>query len=83
MASVRGQAGRRCSLPTWASFTSSCTTGTIFAVSDLPAAPFVAEHVGHGAQAFFRIAEGIDGLLQAKFGGRTAFSESMPSMLKH
>ena len=57
--------------------------GIIFAVSDLPATPFVPEHLAGAAQAFFQIADGIDTLLQAEFGGRTAFAESMPSVLKH
>jgi hypothetical protein len=57
--------------------------GIIFAVSDLPATPFVPEHIAGAAQAFFQIADGIDTLLQAEFGGRTAFAESMPSVLKH
>jgi hypothetical protein len=57
--------------------------GIIFAVSDLPATPFVPEHLVGAAQAFFQIADGIDTLLQAEFGGRTAFAESMPSVLKH
>lgn len=57
--------------------------GIIFAVSDLPATPLVPEHLVGAAQAFFQIADGIDTLLQAEFGGRTTFAESMPSVLKH
>ena len=57
--------------------------GIIFAVSDLPATPFVPEHLTGAAEAFFQIADGIDTLLEAEFGGRTALAESMPSVLKH
>ena len=57
--------------------------GLIYSVADVSAAPFVSAHV---AQAFVHvcaIAGGMDSLLQEECGGRTAFVESMPSLMKH
>ncbi|RPI44796.1 MAG: hypothetical protein EHM59_11875 [Betaproteobacteria bacterium] len=68
---------------TWGQLHLCFRDGTIFAVSSLPADPFVQEHVVHGPEEFCQVADGLDGLLQAEFGGRTTFADSMPSSLKH
>ncbi|WP_295407330.1 YbjN domain-containing protein [uncultured Thiocystis sp.] len=57
--------------------------GAVYAAADLPAVPFIGEHVASVFVYFCQVADGIDSLLQAEFGGRTAFLESSPSALKH
>lgn len=57
--------------------------GAVYAASDVPAEPFIGEHVASVFVYFCQVADGIDSLLQAEFGGRTAFLESSPSALKH
>ena len=57
--------------------------GIIFGATDIPAAPFVSAHVAKAFEYFCEIADGMDNLLQAEFGGQTAYSETMPSLLKH
>jgi T3SS (YopN, CesT) and YbjN peptide-binding chaperone 1/T3SS (YopN, CesT) and YbjN peptide-binding chaperone 3 len=55
----------------------------VYALADLPAEPFVSEHVASVFLYFCQIADGIDSLLQGEFGGQTAFAETVPSVLKH
>lgn len=57
--------------------------GVIYGASDISAVPYVNAHVVQTLAHFCVIADGMDSLLQAEFGGRTAFIESMPSLLKH
>jgi hypothetical protein len=57
--------------------------GIIFGVTDIVAAPFVSAHVAQAFEHFCAIADGMDNLLQAEFGGRTTYPETMPSLLKH
>ena len=55
----------------------------IFAVAEVPAEPFVGEHVGSMLHDFCQITNGLDSLLQTEFGGKTAFFPSMASSLRH
>lgn len=55
----------------------------IFAIADICAEPFVADHVFQALPHFCSIVDGIDSLLQAEFGGQTALTESMPSSTLH
>jgi len=57
--------------------------GVIYGASDISAVPYVSAHVVQTLAHFCVIADGMDSLLQAEFGGRTAFIESMPSLMKH
>ena len=57
--------------------------GVIYGASDISAVPYVIAHVVQAFTHFCKIADGMDSLLQAEFGGRTAFIESMPSLMKH
>ena len=57
--------------------------GSVWSVADLPATPYVHQHVVEALQDFCRTSDAIDELLQAEFGGHTTFVESMPSLLKH
>ncbi len=54
---------------------------TILAVSDIPAAPFLADHIIQALTMFNEIADGIDDLLAAEFGGKTAFAGTMPTLI--
>jgi hypothetical protein len=56
---------------------------TVYAVADVCAAPFVADHVALVFDHFCAIADGIDGLLQVDFGGETAFAEVEGSGVRH
>jgi len=47
--------------------------GTIFAVVDLPSEPLVPVHVVRACTVLGQLADDLDDLLQAEFGGRTAF----------
>jgi hypothetical protein len=47
--------------------------GTIFAVVDLPADPLVPSHVVRACSVLGQLADDLDDMLQAEFGGRTAF----------
>jgi hypothetical protein len=60
-----------------------CRGDAIFALADTCAAPFVADHVSQALEHFCAIVDGMDSLLQAQFGGKTAFPEAMPSLLRH
>lgn len=55
----------------------------IFAASDVRAAPFVSDHVMCSLHDFFQVTDGLNGLLQAEFGGAVSFPESGASLLKH
>lgn len=57
--------------------------GSVYAVADIPAKPFAGEVVASVFQYFCQIADGMDSLLQAELGGRTAFDEMLPSALRH
>lgn len=57
--------------------------GVIYGASDISAVPYVNAHVVQTLAHFCVIADGMDSLLQAEFGGRTAFIETMPSSMKH
>jgi len=57
--------------------------GVICAVTDVPASPYVPEHVVQALREFCQVSDGIDELLQAEFGGDTAFAAAMPSTMKH
>jgi len=55
----------------------------VYAATELLAEPFISAHVGAVFLYFCQIADGIDSVLQAEFGGRTRFDESNASSLKH
>jgi hypothetical protein len=57
--------------------------GTVYAVADVHAEPFVSAHLAAVLRYFCRIADGIDCLLQAEFGGRTACVETPLSFVRH
>lgn len=44
---------------------------------------YVNTHIVQVFANFCKVADGMDSLLQAEFGGRTAFIELMPSSMKH
>ncbi len=46
---------------------------TIFGVVDVPTEPLVSEHVVRACGVLGQLADDIDDLLQAEYGGRTAF----------
>lgn len=48
---------------------------TVIAAIDLFAFPLVADHVAHACVVLGNVADQVDNLLQAEFGGRTAFGE--------
>jgi hypothetical protein len=57
--------------------------GVIYGASDISAVPYVNAHVVQILAHFCVIADGMDSLLQAEFGGRTTFIETMPNSMKH
>jgi hypothetical protein len=57
--------------------------GVLFAVVDLMAQPFVAEHVSRAFLDFMMMANGFDELIKTEFGGRTAFDDEFRSRLRH
>lgn len=59
------------------------SSDSVVAVTYVPAAPYVADHVAQALRDFCQLTDGIDELLQSEFGGRTTFEEVMPSALKH
>lgn len=59
------------------------SSDSVVAVTYVPAAPYVADHVAQALADFCQLTDGIDELLQADFGGRTTFQEVMPSALRH
>jgi hypothetical protein len=50
--------------------------GTVFAVTEMFASPFVAEHVASACLQLGSLADKIGGTLQKEFGGRTAFEDA-------
>ncbi len=54
----------------------------IIAITDIPAAPFSAEHIIQTLRMFNEIADGLGELLAAEFGGKTAFGGSLPTTVK-
>lgn len=57
--------------------------GTIYAMADVPAVPFVADHFAQVLRQFSETADGIADLLEAEFDGNIPYSEVMPSRLRH
>ena len=57
--------------------------GAIFGLVDVAALPFVADHVARAFRQLCAVADGIDDLLQAEFGGQTAFLEPVTSTYRH
>ena len=57
--------------------------GAICAVTDVPASPYVPEHVAHALQELCKVSESIAELLQAEFSEGTTFGAAMSSALKH
>lgn len=55
----------------------------IFALADICASPFVADHVAQALVHFCSIVDGMDRLLQSEFGGETTFVEPMASSMRH
>lgn len=55
----------------------------VYAVADVWAKPFAGEHVADVLLHFCQVVGDIDSLLQAELGGRSAFDEASPSVLKH
>ena len=56
---------------------------SVFAVADICITPFVAEHVKTGLTHFCLVVDGVDQVLQADFGGITAFAHVPISATKH
>ena len=56
---------------------------SVFAVADICIAPFVAEHVKTALTHFCLVVDGVDQVLQADFGGATAFAHVPISVTKH
>lgn len=54
------------------------TEGTVIAALDIFAVPLSAEHITDACSVLGNIADQVDDLLQAEFGGRTAFGEFRP-----
>jgi hypothetical protein len=57
--------------------------GILYAVVDLMARPFVAEHVVRAFRDFMAMADGFDELIKTEFGGQTAFKDEFRSSLRH
>jgi len=57
--------------------------GVISAVTNIPADPLMTEHLSIVLRHFCKIADGIDELLSAEFGGTMHYPGDMPSLLKH
>lgn len=57
--------------------------GTIYALVDLAAQPFVAEQVIHAFHDFMTMADGFDELIKTEFGGETAFKDAFRSSQRH
>lgn len=57
--------------------------GVIYAGTNISAVPYESAHVLQTYAHFRVIADGMDSLLQAEFGGKTMFAETMPSLVKH
>ncbi len=57
--------------------------GAVLAVAQLPAEPFVEQHLATLLKEFLQAANGIDSLLQVEFGGTTSLAKAMPSRARH
>lgn len=57
--------------------------GTICAISDMTAAPIYLAHLATALRHFCEIANGLDDLLEAEFGGRATVVQSMPNAAIH
>lgn len=57
--------------------------GAVRAVSDVPAWPFVPEHVERALEEFCQICDALNDLLQAEFGGDSLVNEETPSVTRH
>ena len=57
--------------------------GTLYAVADLIARPFVAAHVIRAFRDFMAMADGFDEMIRTEFGGHTAFKDEFRSSLRH
>jgi hypothetical protein len=57
--------------------------GCVCAFADIPALPYVGAHVSQVLSYFSSIVDGLDGRMQAEFGGSTAFSKPPTSSLLH
>ncbi|MFO8084827.1 MAG: hypothetical protein R6U27_10970 [Desulfobacterales bacterium] len=57
--------------------------GIIIAMVEIPASPFIFDHVIQSLKMFAEISNGVDELLSAEFGGKKAFSEIIPSLQIH
>ncbi|MBK9681735.1 MAG: hypothetical protein IPO59_00035 [Betaproteobacteria bacterium] len=61
----------------------SAYDGVVFAEADVAAEPIVAKHVDIALRRFCDATDGVDVMLQRKFGGRTAFIEPPAGALLH
>lgn len=57
--------------------------GTIFAVADVAIEPFVPEHVLRACRALGDLSHELDEMLEAEFGGRTAFGSVRKRPMKN
>jgi hypothetical protein len=57
--------------------------GTIQAVCEVPALPFVPKQVTRALDGLCQVCGGLVEMLQAEFGGRLLVGESMPSVARH
>jgi len=55
----------------------------VVAVTDIPGAPLVFDHVVQAMQRFCELVDDVDDILAAEFGGNVAHPERMPSLLTH
>lgn len=55
----------------------------VVAITEVAAEPLVAAHVVWAVNEFFQIANGIDSLLQAEFGGTVSLPSVMSSVMRH
>jgi hypothetical protein len=55
----------------------------IIAVADVQAEPFQPTHLAKALREFCQLADGMDDLLQAEFGGQSAFPQPAPSAVRH
>ena len=57
--------------------------GTIFAMAEIPAAPFIADHVIQSMSMFAEISDSVNKLISSEFGGKKESAENMPSFQIH
>lgn len=55
----------------------------VVAVTDIPGAPLVYDHVVQAMRRFCEVVDDVDDILAAEFGGDVAHPERMPSVLTH